>query len=341
MSGLVPPFGTRSGGRARLPRARGPLSAAVTAALRSEPGARDVDWPPTADADPFGDDLHLALHLCYELHYQGLGEVSAAWEWEPELLRLRARLERVFLGGLRAGVAGGDDAAGELAALLVEPMGGEGISRRFVDEGEWWQMREFFVHRSVYHLKEADPHIWVVPRLHGRAKAALLAVEYDEFGGGRPERIHARLFADLLAGAGLETGYLHYLDEVPAPALALVNMMSLFGLHRGMRGALVGHFAAAETTTAPSARRMVRALERMSAHPDCVFFYSEHVEADAVHEQVMRRDVVGGLLEQEPELAADVVLGVQATELLEGRLTDHLGRAWDARRSSLLRPLPG
>jgi hypothetical protein len=44
-------------------------------------------------------------------------------------------------------------------------------------------------------------------------------------------------------GAGLDSRYGRYLDEVPAVTLATVNMMSLFGLHRAMRGALVGHFA--------------------------------------------------------------------------------------------------
>jgi hypothetical protein len=292
---------------------------------------------PVEGLDPFGEDLHLALHVCYELHYHGWRGVEPEWEWDPELLCLRGRLERIFLEGLRASVAGGHDVTGELDALLVEPPGGSGIPRRLAERGEWWQMREYLVHRSIYHLKEADPHAWVVPRLHGTAKAALVAVEYDEFGAGHGERVHSRLYADLLAGAGLEYGYLHYLDDVPAPALAIVNMMSLLGLHRGLRGGLVGHFAAAETTTAPSARRLAHALERLGAHGDCVHFYTEHVEADAVHEQVMRRDVVGGLLEEEPGLAADVVLGIQATGVLEDRLGEHLAQAWDAGASSLLR----
>ncbi len=339
MTSSPAPTTVRTGGPVELPQPRGELSAAVIDAMRGPPGSVEAEWPTVVGADPFGDDLHLALYLSYELHYRGLRGVDAGWEWNPGLLRLRASLEKVFLEELRTGAAGGDDVTGELDALLVEPSGGAGTSRRLAERGEWWQMREYFVHRSVYHLKEADPHAWVIPRLHGRAKAALVAVEYDEFGAGRAERVHSRLFADLLAGAGLDAGYLHYLDDVPAPALAIVNMMSLFGLHHGLRGALVGHFAVVETTSAPASRRMVRALERMDAHTACVHFYSEHIEADAVHEQVMRRDVVGGLLEEEPELAADVVLGIQATNLLEGRLTGHLDRAWDEGVTSLRRPL--
>lgn len=315
-------------------RGRGPLSDGLVEVLRRPPGSVRPSGR-ADDADPFGDDLQLALHLCYELHYQGLPGVDPAWEWEPDLLRLRASLERRFEGALHANVPGGDDVAAEIDELLVEHVPGSGLSHFLRDDGEWWQLREFFAHRSIYHLKEADPHAWVIPRLRGRAKAALVAVEFDEFGGGRAERVHAQLYADLLEAAGLSTVYLGYLDDVPACSLATVNMMSLFGLHRRLRGALVGHFAAAEISTGPSAQRMEQALTRLDAPDACRLFYTEHIEADAVHEQVLRHDVIGDLLAREPELAADVVFGIQATELLEQRLADHLLSAWRAGRSSL------
>lgn len=271
----------------------------------------------------------------YELHYGGFDGVDPAWEWDPDLLRLRAQAEAAFLGRLRSEVEGGDDLAGELDALLVEHVPGSGVSHHLRDDGTWEEMREYFAHRSVYHHKEADPHAWVIPRLRGRAKAALVAVEFDEFGGGRADRMHSRLYADLLDGAGMSSDYLAYLDDVPAPAIAIVNMMSLFGLHRSLRGALVGHFAAAEITTAPSAQRMAQALQRLEADPRCVEFFTEHIEADAVHEQIMRRDVIGSLMEQEPELRPDVVFGIQATELLEQRLADHLLSSWRSGETSL------
>jgi len=324
---------------ATLPVPRGPLSAAVVEALRSDPPPAALPPAEVGSADPFGEDLQLALHVCYELHYRGFRGVSPDWEWEPELLRLRAVLERAFLAALEAELPGRPSVDEVLGELLVEPVDGAGVSHHLRDEGEWWQMREYLVHRSIYHHKEADPHAWVIPRLSGTAKAALVAVEFDEFGGGRGDRMHSQLYARLLAGAGLETGYLHYLDHVPAPMLAAVNLMSLCGLHQRLRGALVGHFAAAEITTAPSAARMAKALERLGAHPDCVEFFTEHIEADAVHEQVMRHDVVGDLVGREPELAESVVFGVRATELLEQRLADHLLRSWKNGDSSLLRPL--
>ena len=328
-----------TGSNAALPVARGPLSATVLSVLASEPGS-PVPAVDTAGVDPFGADLAVALHTCYELHYRGLAGVDPDWEWDPGLLALRAVLERLFLAGVRAGVAGGDDVSATLDALLVEPVPGNGVSHFLRDEGEWWQLREYFVHRSIYHHKEADPHAWLIPRLTGRAKAALVAVEFDEYGGGRAERMHATLYTDLLRAAGLDDGYLSYLDDVPAPAIALVNLMSVLGLHRSLRGAMVGHFAAAEITTAPSAQRIASAITRLGGAEDLTHFFTEHIEADAVHEQVLRHDVVGDLLEREPELATDVVFGVRATELLEAHLAAHLLRTWRDGRTSLLRALP-
>lgn len=328
-----------------MPAPRGVLSSLVAEALKGPPA--DGRRVPTGEAareagrcDPLGEDLQLALHTCYELHYRGFAGVDPEWEWQPGLLELRGVLEHAFQDTLRDRVAGGTDLDAELDALLVEPVDGSGIAHVLQSDGTWEQMREFFAHRSVYHLKEADPQAWVIPRLRGRAKAALVAVEFDEFGGGRAERVHARLFADLLAAAGLDARYGHYVDLAPAETLATVNLVSYLGLHRARRAALAGHFAAAEIATAPSATRMVQALERLGAPAACRHFYAEHIEADAVHEQVMRRDVLGGLLEDEPGLRGDVVFGIQAANLLEDGFADRLSNHWRRGTTSLRRRLP-
>ncbi|WP_067462123.1 iron-containing redox enzyme family protein [Actinomadura macra] len=330
-----------------LPEPRGPLSQAVVEVLRGGPQSRTaLPVRAVASADPYGEDLQLALHTCFELHYRGFIGVDPDWEWDPGLLGLRGAMEAGFLAALRAdacvsGAVGTAEVAQVLEEMLVEPVDAAGVSHHLREAGQWWQVREYAALRSVYHLKEADPHAWVIPRLWGRAKAALVAVEFDEFGGGRPEMVHATLFADLLEEMGVDSGYGAHVDAAPAVMLATVNMMSMFGLRRSLRGALVGHFAAAEITTAPAARRMTQALERLGAGPRAMLFYTEHIEADAVHEQVLRREVIGGLLADEPGLAGDVVLGLRATGRLEERLEAHLLRCWGARpaRSALRHPL--
>jgi len=316
-----------------LPAARGELSSAVMSSLRG--GADDpVRTEAAARADPYGDDLHLALYVLYELHYQGFSGVDDDREWDPGLLGLRGALEKRFLGALRADVPAVKSADDALAEILVEPVAddGTGVSHYLQHEGELWQVREYAALRSLYHLKEADPHAWVIPRLHGQAKAAMVAVEFDEFGAGRAEDVHARLFADLMDDLGLDHSYGRYLDAAPAEALATVNLMSLFGLHRALRGALVGHFAAVEVTSSPGSRRLAQAME---AGPAAKRFYDEHVEADAVHEQVVRHEVIGPLLAAEPHLETDVAFGIEATGHLEDRLGEVLLRAWREDRTAL------
>ncbi|MFC9842003.1 iron-containing redox enzyme family protein [Streptomyces sp. NPDC060223] len=321
----------------QLPAARGGISAAIAGYLRDTGPLPDDEV--IAGGSPLEDDWQLGLYLCYELHYRGFAGVDAAREWDPALLKVRASLEQPFLKALRDGATRHADADEALDELLLEPLDGTGVSHYLQDEGELWHLREYAAHRSLYHLKEADPHAWVLPRLWGRAKAGMAAVEFDEFGGGRAERVHARLFADLMADLDLDTSYGHYLDSASAEALAVVNMMSLFGLHRALRGALVGHFATVEITSSPGSRRLARAMRRAGAGPAAEHFYDEHVEADAVHEQIVRKEVVAGLLEEEPHLNRDVAFGVDATGYLEDRLGAQLLGAWRTGGSSLRTPL--
>ncbi|MDD7813427.1 iron-containing redox enzyme family protein [Mycobacterium sp. CSUR Q5927] len=321
-----------------LPVASGPLSSAVCELLRRPAGDTAGFAARTAGADPYGRDLQLALYVCYELHYRGFAGVDPEWEWDATLLELRARLERAFLNSVRedVGTIPPDTTANdEMASAATEPVRGSGPSWYLRESGTWEQAREYFVHRSLYHLKEGDPHAFAIPRLTGQAKASFVAIEFDEYGAGRGRRVHQQLFADLLTAAGLNADYLAYLDFVPAETLAVVNLMSLFGLHRRWRGAAVGHFASTEITSPPGSGRLVAALRRMGAPQACVAFYAEHVEADAVHEQVVRVDVVEDLIRQAPELEADVVFGMRARDAVENRLADLMMSAWSAGRSSL------
>ncbi len=319
-----------------LPAPRGPISAAVLDRLRGGDLRSDL---PVDGADPYGDDLQLALYVGYELHYRGFAGVDGDAEWDPALLGLRRRLERVFEAAVRRDVAGGDDVDAAIAELLVESADGEGTSWFLRREGERWQLREYVVHRSIYHLKEADPQAWVIPRLDGQAKAALVTVEHDEYGAGRGERMHAALFADMMSELGLDPTYGAYLDPAPAATLAETNFMAMCGLHRPHRGAIGGQSARVELTSAPGSARMGAAAERRGAGPATVEFYAEHVEADAVHEQVVRRGVLAPLLAAEPELAADVVFGIQGATLLGAHSGGQLLSAWRVGRASLRHPL--
>ena len=328
--------------RPPLPNPRGPISEQVLACLAAAP--QTVAGPPAGSgADPLADhDLNLALYALYELHYRGFEGVDERWEWEPSLLALRAELERRFEAGLfdavgepRPEAVRPEDMDVELRAIADgddAPSLSIHVERRATEE----QAREFLIHRSPYQLKEADPHSFALPRLHGQPKAAMVEIQADEYGGGRPDRIHAQLFANTLEGAGLDSSYGAYLDHVPDVTLATVNLMSLCGLHRRRRGAIVGHLALFEMTSAVPNRRYAAGFRRLGFDDRTCEFFDEHVVADAVHESVAAVDLAGGLVRQEPALAGDVLWGARALVEIEARWSRHILEAWEGDRSSLL-----
>ncbi|MGN6610428.1 MAG: iron-containing redox enzyme family protein, partial [Angustibacter sp.] len=341
--------------RMPVPSARGPLTDALSAVLLGDHASTPDDLPlltalaesavhaGSADGPEAlvrDDDVQLALTMLYELHYRGLQGVDDRWEWHIGLLAVRRCLERAFEAALRALVATDDAGASAddvVATLheLTEPARKPGLASYLARRADLEQFRELLVVRSVYHLKEADPHTWAIPRLSGAVKAAMVEIQSDEYGGGRPEWVHAALFAQSMRALGLDDGYGAYVDLVPATSLAVVNAMSLFGLNRRLRGAVVGHLAAFEMTSTLPNKRYAQGLRRLDAPQEAVAYFDEHVEADAVHEQIAAHDLAGGLVRDEPALAADVLLGARVALALDALVSDALVAAWKSGRSAL------
>lgn len=347
----------------KIPAARGPVSTALFSALAGAPGSdagtvealhQMVTGHLPLTPDIIGDDdLQLTLFCLYELHYSGLGGVSDEWEWDPGLIRVRHLLEKPFEAALRqaAAEAAGDlelpaashptsDAVAEVLFGLAARDTGPSLSRYVAKKATLDQLREFLIHKSIYQLKEADPHTFAIPRLSGRPKAALVEIQADEYGGGRPERMHSALFARTMRGLGMADEYGDYVDAVPAVSLAAVNLMSLFGLNRRLRGAITGHLAIYEMTSSQPNRLYGNGFRRLGFDRDVTHYFDEHVEADAVHEQIAGRDLAGGLVEAEPRLLADVVFGATAAMAVDGRLSAHIVQSWENGRTSLRTALP-
>jgi hypothetical protein len=339
----------------RLPSPRGPVSESLTQALLT----RNRDHTPhelpdrlctaLSGNDPLLDeDLQLTLFVCYELHYRGWAGVDDRWEWSPSLLRLRAAAEALFERRLRALVApvpvvpADEVPADEVPAALAELAAaddGPPLSAYLGRHATPEQFREFVAHRSVYHLREADPHTWAIPRLDGPAKAALIEIQIDEYGAGQLPRMHAQLFRTTMDSLGLDSRYGAYVDAVPALTLATNNLMSLFGLHRRHRGAVLGHLAAFEMTSSLPNRRYGNGLRRLGGTPAATRFYDEHVEADAVHEQIAAHDLCGRFCAEEPAAVADVLFGAACALAVERLFAARLLGCWQGGISSLRTPL--
>ena len=115
---------------------------------------------------------------------------------------------------------------------------------------------------------------------------------------------------------------------MPASTLAVNNAMSLFGLNHRLRGAALGHLACFEATSSIPCRRIAAGIERVGLPGATAAYFHEHVEADAVHEQVMLHDICGNLVETEPGLREDLIFGVTACLHLDALAAEDLLGAW-------------
>ena len=338
----VGPSGYREvfAGRPQLPSPRGPISHAVFRALSRPTGAFRA--PHVRGGDVLTDeDFQLALYCCYELHYQGFAGVSDDWEWHPGLLQLRSELERAFEERLRVALPDASSLApADLPDALWQLTRGTGFSLSgwLQQHGTRFHAREISVHRSAYQLKEADPHTWAIPRLNGQAKAAIVTIQSDEYGRGTAASMHSSLFADAMTALGLDATYGAYLDRLPAVTLATTNLISMFGLHRRLRGALVGHLASFEMNSVGPMARYSAWLESLGVSESGRRFYDVHVEADEEHQHIAVNDLVGGLLEAEPDQAGAVLFGARAVEFVERVFAGHVVSAWTNNQTSLWTP---
>lgn len=338
--------------RLPAPLPRGPLSASVLDALRTgaadEPGSsvHDLARTTVAEVRTHGDllrdeDVQLALFCLQELHYRGLAGVDDDREWQPGVVALRRLLEGALEEELRSRVpepalpaADAQSVAAALFALTASDTG-PSLSRFAARHATLDQLREMIMLKSVYQLKEADPHTWAIPRLAGRAKAAAVEIQADEYGGGHLASMHSELFRASMRALGLDDAYGSYVDRAPGITLCASTNMSMCGLSRRLRGAITGHLAAFEMTSSIPNRLYGDGLRRHGLGIEATHYFDEHVAADAVHEQIAGRDLAGGLAEAEPELVGDIMFGAAACLFLDGLAAeDHLA-AWQEGRSAL------
>ena len=340
----------------KRPTPRGVLGEWVELVLAGHPHA------PAAPAPCDHDDEQLALWVLYELHYRGFEDTDPDADWWPGLVAVRrdleARLERRWRTRVaRADLPGfpsfpghsghsehsghsGPVAEGDLAPdtdvaeaffALCDFDAGESVARFVQREATRGQVEQILRQRSIYHVKEQDAAMWALPRLDDDTKAHLMCIAADEYGNGRPEALHARMWAQGMAACGLDDAYGAYIDEALAEVVEQNNLASMFGLNRRLIPAALGHLAAFEVTSAVPSRRLARGLERLGMPEAILAYFHEHMVADSVHEQVAVRRMLGSYLASHPDDRGDVFWGAAVCLLAEGAAaTALLGHVRDA-----------
>ena len=313
----------------RMPKPRGPLSEWTVARLAAT--ASDHELGPAPSAGSWEDEA-ITLWTLHELSYRGFEDAADRAEWDPEALVVRQQLEIALEERLRARWTAGDVAPADVPEALervVAEDDGPSLADHVRRHATLDEVLELLRQRSIYHLKESDASAWVVPRLPVRAKAALMELQYDEYGDGDPNRLHSHLFARGLVAVGLRSEYGAYVDDALPETLEMNNAGSMFGLQRRLRGAAMGHLAAFEMTSSLPSRKMVQGLDRLGLDGPMTAYYDEHVEADAIHEHLAAHDICGTLAEDEPDQAAEILFGAWTCLDLEARFATALLEQWD------------
>lgn len=327
--------------RCPMPTPRGELGRAVSELLAGDPRTHphdDVPGRARLDALPRGaelladEDAMLTWFVLAELSGRGVEGVDDRWDEHPVVAALRASLGDLLEQAVRDRVGPVEACtAEELPARIREELAAVDappLSTHLLTAGTLEQYRDLLRHRSAYHLREADPHTSAIPRLGGQPKAALLEIQADEYGGGRVERMHSTLFAEAMDALGLDTRYGAQVEHLPAVTLAWSNAMTLFASRRRLRAAVVGHLVALECTSSVPNRRYADGLRRLGAEDRAAWFFDEHVEADAVHEQVAIHDMAVSLVAAEPDQSVELLTGLRAALELDADLVRHLMDSW-------------
>jgi hypothetical protein len=191
----------------RLPAPRGHMSAALVAALRATPLPRPALLVSGGTRDAWLDD-DLQLSLWICYELRTRGFDDVDPAWE----------DNTFLTQFHLALEARWEAALRTLTESTQPavLSDEGLSELRKHHAFWQPRREM---RSVLRDIQGDAY------------------------GARSERTHSVLFTMTLRDLDCFVG----VDEMPAPTLALVNAMSLFGLHQRLVGALVGFLTAVDT----------------------------------------------------------------------------------------------
>lgn len=336
-----------------LPQPRGPISTSVVDHLR-HPSPTTAAPLRTAGQDPspgitLDEDRLLALWLLQGLSYHPHTGVDPNLEWDLAVVQARTQLEAELAQEVLDVVLPVvedllPEARGDLTRTLFSLP--DRVAASAPSMSAWarssmtaQQWREMLVLRSASQLKEADPHTFAVPRIPGRAKVALMEIQFDEYGSGNPAALHSELFAQAMAAVGLDRSYGGYADAWPAPVLLANVTLGWFAGRRRWAPAVVGHLTMVEMTSSLPSKFYVAGARRLGLPEQAWRYFDEHVEADAAHEQVAVRDVCGPLVADDPEALPTLLVGAVAGLHVEGLVAEQVMGAWQQGRSCLRTPL--
>jgi hypothetical protein len=304
-----------------LPRPRGPLSGALRTLLAGPP-TRDGSllasryitdlWSPEDDVPWWraGDDVAVALIYLAELRRRGFEGVDDGWEGHPLLATAHRTLSEPVRRGLaemRRACEPMSRATGYgVVRLVLAMVANASTSDHVAAAGFREPFEDEVVITAVQRLRERDAHAALIPSLAGAPRhllARTLAAGVAE-GDVDDER---EAVSAVLRALELQDSTGAHLDALPGAALWRLAVLDHLVTHRSLRAAALGWLTAADAMAAAGRFVTGDALRARGFDPATTAAWDACVMGE-----MTTLEATEHLVEAEPHLAADVLLGARA-----------------------------
>ena len=133
---------------------------------------------------------------------------------------------------------------------------------------------------------------------------------WDEMGGGAEPRVHTVMFQDALDEVGATNQYIR--DNLTVDAIVCGNLSALLALRKPLIYRAIGSFAVTEFLFPRRCSQLLEAWRRNALSARGIEYHREHIGVDARHASGFFKNVIIPLVEERPEIAAEVYWGALA-----------------------------
>lgn len=179
------------------------------------------------------------------------------------------------------------------------------------DEANFDMMREFTIQETPLEMLFGDIVALMMPGVYGGIKVELVKNFWDEVGHADDAKVHRNLRANLMRQLSIQPDF--YESDVHVfvrEELSLINMYFAMAMNRPKLIQLVGVMLATELMIPGRFEYLIAGWKRLGLTNEAIAYLTEHVSVDAKHSQDWLNKVVNPMLEHNPDVMGELVLGV-------------------------------
>ncbi len=277
--------------------------------LRTQLSLEDLDRFALAEPSDERDAIAALLEI-YDIWLSPLEALGdrARFQNHPGIAALKWRLEERFVAQLDEWIRPPSPTSVDVPDALrrIARQADDSVYDWIASSADWSQLATFLAIEGGPDGGFDDLVAICQIGIRGEAKVTLAQNYWDEMGRGSHAAVHTVLHDRLVAAVHMPT---IRRAELPISALYRNALNGLLATNRWLQPEMLGALGLLELLAGPRCRRVVRALERLSAPADAFPFYEEHASTDPRHGKEWLDGALAPLVTAHPEWAAGVVRG--------------------------------